>query len=397
MKKPFPADPEAEGAIVAARGFRAVGLGCGIKPQGLDLALLVGERAVPAAAVFTSSLAAAPPVQLSRRHLAQPYARAVLATSGCANAGTGAPGLQAAEQSVSAVAAQLGCAAEEVLVCSTGLIGPRLPVEKIVAALPQAVAGLDRGREAGRAAAAAICTTDSRSKQSLRRGGGFVVGGMAKGAGMICPDMATMLAFITTDAVVDPARLARSLHAAVAVSFNSLNVDACQSTNDTVMVLASGAAAVEPTEAEFTALLREVCCDLAFQIAADAEGTTRVVRLRLRGATDDAVARKIGKHVASSDLVRAALWGGDPNWGRILAALGTAGVPLDCQAVEIDYAGVPTCRAGAAVPFDDPALAAQVATGDFAIDIRVGTGPGCAEVLTADLTPDYVVFNGERS
>jgi len=397
MKKPFPADPEAEGAIVAARGFRAVGLGCGIKAAGRDLALLVAERAVPAAAVFTSSLAAAPPVQLSRRHLARPYARAVLATSGCANAGTGEAGLRAAEESVAAVAEQLGCGVDEVLVCSTGLIGPRLPVEKIVAALPQAVAALDAGREAGSAAAQAICTTDSRSKQALRRGRGFVIGGMAKGAGMICPDMATMLAFITTDAVVAPAVLARSLHAAVAVSFNSLNVDGCQSTNDTVMLLASGAAAVEPTEAELTALLTEVCRDLAFQIAADAEGTTRVVRLRLRGASDDAEARRIGKHVATSDLVRAALWGGDPNWGRILAAIGTAGVALELGAVDIDYAGVPTCRAGAAVAFDDPALAARVATGDFAIDITLGAGPGCAEVLTADLTPDYVRFNGERS
>lgn len=397
MKKPFPADPEAEGAIVAARGFRAVGLGCGIKAAGRDLALLVAERAVPAAAVFTSSLAAAPPVQLSRRHLAQPYARAVLATSGCANAGTGEAGLRAAEESVAAVAEQLGCGVDEVLVCSTGLIGPRLPVEKIVAALPQAVAALDAGREAGSAAAQAICTTDSRSKQALRRGRGFVIGGMAKGAGMICPDMATMLAFITTDAVVAPAVLARSLHAAVAVSFNSLNVDGCQSTNDTVMLLASGAAAVEPTEAELTALLTEVCRDLAFQIAADAEGTTRVVRLRLRGASDDAQARRIGKHVATSDLVRAALWGGDPNWGRILAAIGTAGVALELGAVDIDYAGVPTCRAGAAVAFDDAALAARVATGDFAIDITLGGGPGCAEVLTADLTPDYVRFNGERS
>lgn len=386
------------GAISAAGGFRVAGLGCGIKTEALDMALLVADQPASAAAVFTTSCMAAPPVELCRRHLeATPQARALIVTSGIANAGTGAAGLETAIGTAQAVAKRLDCAAREVLVCSTGVIGPQIPLDKIVAALPAAVQGLAATPEAGHDAATAIMTTDTVTKETLARDQGYVVGGMAKGAGMVRPHMATMLAFVTTDAMVEPRALTEHLRAAVDVSFNAINIDGCQSTNDTVIVLASGASGVEPDSAAFAGVLTTVCKDLARQIVEDAECATRVVTLRVEGAPDDTAARNIGKFVADSDLVKSSFYGADPNWGRILQALGVCGVPIDPAEVTIRYAGVDTCLAGVLASHDVRALVRELEKGDFTVDLVVGTGPGSAEVLTCDLTPEYVSFNGERS
>jgi glutamate N-acetyltransferase/amino-acid N-acetyltransferase len=389
---------EAAGAITRAQGFRAAGLACGIKQATPDLALVAADAAVPTAAVFTTSRAAAAPVQLCRRHLAQSdLCRAVIFNSGRANAATGKQGLDNAEEMVAAVAQQLDCPSEQVLVCSTGVIGLPLPMDKIRSGIEQAAAQLAATPEAGHDAANAILTTDTRAKEVVVHGEGYVIGGMAKGAAMVRPDMATMLALVTTDAVVAPDMLARALAAANARSINAINIDGCQSTNDTVIVLASGASKVQPAEAAFTEQLTGVCKDLARQIVGDAECATRVITLEVSGAPDDTAAREIGKFVADSDLVRSSFYGGDPNWGRIVQALGVCSVPVDPEEVIIRYAGVDTCRGGIAFPFDEAALVAELERGDFTVEIVVGAGPGSAQVLTADLTPEYVSFNGERS
>lgn len=391
------------GAVVAAQGFRAAAFACGIKRELLDLALVVAEQSVPAAAVFTTSRAAAAPVILCREHLAaSPRARAVILTSGCANAGTGQAGLDAARETARCVAEQLRCAPEDVLVCSTGVIGQPLPMPKIISGIKAAATTLERSGPAGHAAATAILTTDTRAKETLIEGQliegrGYVIGGMAKGAAMIRPNMATMLAVLTTDALVEPELLGRALQHATERSFNAINIDGCQSTNDTVIVLASGASRVKPDEAQFRESLTSACRELARQIVSDAECATRVIELRVSGAPDDAAAREIGKFVADSDLVRASFHGGDPNWGRILQALGVCRVPVDPRHVNIRYAGITTCREGAYTPFDEQAVLALLEQGDFVVEIEVGEGPGGASVLTADLSPEYVSFNAERS
>jgi glutamate N-acetyltransferase / amino-acid N-acetyltransferase len=385
-------------SVTAAAGFRAAGVAAGIKRNGRrDLALVDAGRPVPAAGVFTTNRAAAAPVRLSRTHLGDGTARAVVINSGCANAATGAEGDAAAVATADAVAAALGCRPIDVLVCSTGTIGTPLPLDAVVGGVAAAAASLAPGPVAGDAAAEAIMTTDSVVKEAVTRGGGIVVGGMAKGAGMIRPDMATMLAVITTDALVDAALVGRALRAAVDGSFHALNVDGCPSTNDTVLLLASGDSGILPDAAFLSAAVGEVCRDLARQIAADAEGATRVVTVAVSGAPDDAAARRIGRAAADSALVRAAFYGGDPNWGRIVGALGATDLPVDYGAVGVAFAGVTVAAAGVAAPFDEPALLARLETGDFTVAVTVGDGPGRAEVLTTDLTPDYVRFNGDRS
>jgi glutamate N-acetyltransferase/amino-acid N-acetyltransferase len=383
--------------VTAAGGFRAAGLAAGIKGDGaLDLALLAADRPVPVAAVFTTSLAAAPPVELDRHRVASGVARAVIVNSGCANAATGRAGLEDAVTMTAGVAAALGCADDDVLVCSTGVIGSRLPLDRITAAIPALVAGMGADAGAGLAAATAIMTTDSVPKQAVAHGDGWVVGGMAKGAGMLRPDMATMLAFLTTDAVVGSSTLAGALGEAVATTFNCLDVDGCQSTNDSTILMASGDSGITPDPAGFAAAVRQVCAALTRQLAADAEGASKVVTIEVRGAADDAAARRLGKAVADSALVRAAFHGADPNWGRVLGALGVAGVPLDQTRVDIGFAGHQVCRGGVASGFDDRVVSAAIA-GDFTMSIGVGEGPGLATIVTTDLTPDYVRFNSDRS
>jgi glutamate N-acetyltransferase / amino-acid N-acetyltransferase len=384
-------------SVVAARGFRAAGLACGIKPSAqLDLVLLAADQPVAAAGVFTTSLTAAPPVQVTREHVASGRARALVVNSGAANAGTGAGGVADARAMAAATADELGCDVTDVLVCSTGPIGGRLPMDRIVGAVPRLVTGLGNGDEHSSAAARGILTTDSVDKTAVVAGDGWVIGGMAKGAGMVRPDMATMLAFLTTDAVVDSRTLRDVLQAATDVTFNALNIDGCQSTNDTVILMASGASGVEPDPGEFVAAVEGTCRRLTAQMARDAEGATKVVTLEIGGAADDRSARRIGMAVADSSLVRASFYGADPNWGRILAALGACGEKVDPAAVGIAYDSTVVCSGGTSVAFDDDALSSRL-EGDFTVEIVVGDGDGRSLVTTTDLTPEYVVFNGERS
>lgn len=380
-------------SVTAAQGFVAGGAAAGIKADGsLDLALVDAGHSVPAAAVFTSNTAAAAPVQLSRRHIADGTARAVVLTSGCANAATGAEGMAAAERVAELVADHLGCDPTEVVVCSTGPIGTRLPTDRVAEGLSR----LKMSREGAADAARAIMTTDSRPKEAVARGQGYVVGGMAKGAGMIRPDMATMLAVITTDARLDSATLGRALRRAVDRSFNALDIDDCESTNDTVVLLASGMSGIRPDEEAFGTVLEKVCRDLARQMAEDAEGASRVVTIELSGASDDETALALARAIADSALVRSSFYGADPNWGRLLAAMGATRLPLDPSAVTIAYAGVVVAEGGVDAGAD-PDLVSEKLEDDFTVSIRVGDGPGRCELLTTDLTPDYVVFNGERS
>ncbi len=386
-------------SVTAAAGFIAAGVAAGIKPDGVpDLAVVACPGGAVAAAVFTTNRAAAAPVALSRRHLAAgPGVTAVVLNSGCANAATGPEGMEAAEAMAHAAATLLECPPEEILVCSTGPIGTPLPVDRVTEGIGSAVAVLAATEEGAVGAADAILTTDSRAKGTVQAGYAFVVGGMAKGAGMIRPDMATMLAVLTTDAIVEPDHLQQALMDAVDASFHALDVDGCPSTNDSVIVLASGASGVAPEVGELTDVLAAACLDLARQIAADAEGASRVVTLEVSGAADTATARALGRAVADSALVRASLYGGDPNWGRIVAALGATHLPYDPEAVAVSFAGVPVAGRGARLAYDDDALGATIATGDFTVGISVGDGPGSAAVLTCDLTPAYAVLNGERS
>lgn len=380
-------------SVTAALGFVAGGVAAGIKADGLlDLALVDAGRPVPAAAVFTSNTAAAAPVHVSRRHLADGSARAVVLSSGCANAATGIEGRAAAERTAEAVAAHLGCAATDVVVCSTGPIGSVVPVERVAEGLSR----LRLSTLGASEAAEAIMTTDSRSKQATVADAGFTVGGMAKGAGMIRPDMATMLAVITTDAIAGSPVLDEVLRRAVSRSFNALDIDGCESTNDTVVLLASGQSGVTPDLDDLAASIETVCRRLARQMAEDAEGASRVVTIELEGASDDETALILARAVADSVLVRASFYGADPNWGRVVAALGATRLAFDPATVSVAYEGVLVAKHGTDAGTDQDLLSEKL-TGDFSVAISVGSGTGSCSLLTTDLTPDYVVFNGERS
>jgi glutamate N-acetyltransferase/amino-acid N-acetyltransferase len=378
--------------VTAPAGFIAAGGFGQVKKEGLDLSLVIAEDGpVAAAGIFTRNTAAAAPVLLSRRRLRGGRAQAVVINSGCANAGTGESGIEDAERITNRLAALLTVDPEMVLMCSTGPIGSRLPVDSMLSALPGLVADATPG--GGERAAAAILTTDTRPKTVVVSGDGFLVGGMAKGAAMIRPDLATMLCFLTTDAQADPAALHEALAAATPTTFNSLNVDGCESTNDSVILLASGRGP-RVSQAGLTEAVEEACGRLAQQMAADAEGASRVVTLLISGANDDDGARRLGRSIADSSLVRSSFYGGDPNWGRILAVLGSNRV--DPGGVRISYAGVLVADRGVGRPFDDQELDKRL-TGDFMVEVEVGSGPGRARIITTDLTPEYVRFNGERS
>jgi len=382
-------------SVTAPLGFVAAGVHAGIKASGdPDLALVATVDGVPvaAAAVFTQNLACAAPVQLSRAHLAVSGGRAaaVVLNSGNANAATGGAGLAVAGEMCALVAAALGCAPEEVLVCSTGLIGIPLAAEPFRSGVPAAVAAL---RPAGGAEAArAIMTTDTVPKEATATAGGITAGGMAKGAAMLAPDMATMLAVVTIDAVVDAALLQRSLQAAVDVSFNRLTVDGCTSTNDTVIVLASGQAGVAE-EAVVAGLLREVTTSLASQMCGDAEGATKVVRVEVRGAASDQEAAAAARKVAQSQLVKCSWYGQDPYWGRILSELGSAGVRLDLGAVSIAYGDHVVSRGAVEVDHDRAAVTDHMAGRFLQVTCDLGVGDGTWWLLTNDLTHAYVDEN----
>ena len=386
-------------SVTAAKGFSASGVASGIKGGGVpDLCLVVADEPAAAAAVFTVNRAAAPPVDLSRKHLeAFDRLSAIVANSGCANAGTGAAGLAAAVAMARTTSDLISRPVEEVLVASTGPIGPALPVDVVVNGIATAYNSLDYSALAGSNAAEAILTTDQETKEVTVTGSGFTVGGMAKGSGMIRPDMATMLAFITTDAIVDQPDLRSTLMPAVDESFHALNIDGCASTNDTVAVLSSGASGTEPSRDSWQAALTEVCLELSKQMAADAEGARRVVTIEVAGTLDDAAARSAGRAIADSVLVRTSFFGGDPNWGRMLGALGASDVEFDPASFGVTYQGIAVARGGTAADYDHGALLQVLESGDLKIGVTVGSGPGRASVLTNDLTPDYVLFNGELS
>jgi glutamate N-acetyltransferase/amino-acid N-acetyltransferase len=385
-------------SIVAPKGFRANGVPCGIKASGdpdLSLVATADGRPVDAAAVFTQNLMTAAPVVTTRNHLMATGGRSagVVLNSGCANAATGAQGVADAEQMCALVAAELGCQPTEVLVCSTGLIGYTLPMDAIASGAAPLVAGLRSDPAGGIAAAEAIRTTDTRRKETLVRGPGFIVGGMAKGAAMLAPNMATMLAVLTTDAEVAPALLTRVLQAAVADSFNAMSVDGCTSTNDTVILLASGAAGPPADPDAFAGAVAEACLDLATQMVGDAEGHTKVVRLRVTGAVDDDQARAGARKVAESALVKCSWYGKDPYWGRIASELGSAGIAFDPDRLSVRYGDHLVAEGGVTVPADEAALAGYMDQEWIEVVADLGLGSGAARVLTNDLSHAYVDEN----
>jgi glutamate N-acetyltransferase/amino-acid N-acetyltransferase len=387
-------------SVTAAQGFVASGIACGIKPSGApDLALVATDdgRAVATAAVFTRNKATAAPVVVSRRHLEATgnRAAAVVLNSGNANAATGQVGLDLSERTCALAAEGLGCRAEEVLVCSTGLIGIPPPVAAIEAGVGPLVAAR-AGGDGGERAARAIMTTDTRPKQTVQRAAAVTVGGMAKGAAMLAPNMATMLAVLTTDAAVGPDALAASLRAAVDASFHTLTVDGCTSTNDTVIVIANGRAGA-PDPSEFDAALAKACLDLATQMAGDAEGATKVIRVRVTGAASDADAARAARQIAQSQLVKCSFYGEDPYWGRVVSELGTSGAAFELTRATVSYGGVAVARQGEACEHDSAAVRAHLAQREVDLHADLGLGNGAAAVLTNDLTPGYIDENMRTS
>ena len=402
--------------VTAAAGFGAAGVACGLKPSGApDLALVVGDPGTVAAGVFTTNQVVAAPVVWSRDRLAgSADARVVVLNSGNANACTGPAGEAAVLATVERAAAELGCRTEQVLVCSTGVIGVPLDAGRVADGVAKAAATLDRS--GGLAAAEAILTTDTKVKQAgVRVPGGATVGGMAKGAAMLAPALsiagaphATMLAVLTTDGVVEPEVLRAALAEGTATTFNRITVDGAQSTNDTVLLLASGASGARPDPGDLAEAVWAVCADLAGQLLADAEGGTKVVSVQVGGAGPAEHALAVARRVADSPLVKTAVYGGDPNWGRVLQAAGTAGVGFDPGAVRLEVAGGPGAAGiePAAGVLERVLLvdrgrptgadaAAAMACREIELRLHLG-GPGpWAEIRTSDLTPEYVRLNSE--
>lgn len=385
-------------SVTAASGFEAGGLASGIKPDGRpDLAIVTtaDRRPVPAAGVFTQNRATAAPVQVSREHLHSEHAAAVVLSSGNANAATGEQGRADARRMAALTGAGLGCDGTDVLVCSTGLIGYFMPMDALEAGIPRLTASLN-GADA---AAEAILTTDTVRKEAVATVAGTeaVVGGMAKGAAMLAPAMATMLAVITTDAALDPDPLRAALTRAVDETFNALCVDACTSTNDTVLVLANGASGVaigdDRSLGAFTDALTEVCGSLAEQMARDAEGATKFARITVRGARSVEEARKAARTVAASQLVQCSLNGEDPYWGRVLSELGVSGASFDPEQVEIAYNGIVACRAGIAASDDPGGLAATMKSAEIHIECDLRAGGGDATMIFTDLSHAYIDEN----
>jgi glutamate N-acetyltransferase/amino-acid N-acetyltransferase len=393
------------GGVTTPRSFRAAGTSAGIKANGgLDLALLVSDAPAQAAAVFTTNLAVAAPVVVSREHLARSggATRAIVVNSGCANACTGDEGLQAARDMAAETARLAGCAPEQVLVASTGVIGVALPMKKIRAGLPAAYAALGSDAGDGALAARAIMTTDPFPKESAAEigiGGLDVrIGGMAKGSGMIEPMMATMLGFVTTDAAVPKPLLDRALREAVDDSFNAITVDGECSTNDCVMLVAngvSGAVVDESSYPAFVAGLTAVCRELAIGIVRGGEGATKLVTVTVTGGASRADARKAAKAIANSLLVKTAIHGGDPNWGRLVAVAGRAGVGFDLSRAAVRIGSTVLFKDGR--PYDEaaPEAAAYLAGKELTIAVDLGAGAETSTVWTCDLSAEYVRINAE--
>ncbi|WP_028933398.1 bifunctional glutamate N-acetyltransferase/amino-acid acetyltransferase ArgJ [Pseudonocardia spinosispora] len=383
--------------VTGPLGFRAAGVAAGIKSSGaLDLALVVNDGPNhEAAGVFTRNKIQAAPVLWSRQVLTAGRLRAVVLNSGGANACTGPQGFQTTHAEAERVAEALGCGAAEVAVCSTGLIGTQLPRDKVldgIAAAAEALAGSD---EAGSSAAGAVLTTDTHAKQvDYLDSAGWRVGGFAKGAGMVAPAMATMLAVLTTDAVADRDDLDAALRAAVSLTFERLDIDGSTSTNDTVLVLASGASGVAATRAELTDALTEACTQLVDQLQSDAEGATKHVTIRVTGASTETDALAVARSVARDSLVKTAFFGSDPNWGRIAVAVGNADADIDPHGLEIVINGVTLCHKGEAV---GDRTAADLAGMDIEVGIDLHVGSAGASVRTTDLSHAYVDENSAYS
>jgi len=386
-------------SVTAPNGFRASGVIAGLKESGrADLGLLVADEGASAAGLFTTNSFPAAPVTVSQRHLLSGRARAVVVNSGQANAATGEAGIKDSVGTCAAVAEAVGGEPDGVLVCSTGVIGPRVKMAELTAALPGAVGEL--ADDGGSRFAQAILTTDTVSKEAVVQGDGFTVGGCAKGVGMIAPRLATMLAFLTTDAEVEPGILDAAMRRAVAPVFNGLTVDDCTSTNDTVLVLASGVSGVRceagsPELAALEAALAEAARDLVHQIQVDAEGATKALAVQVSGALDRVTAAGVARAVASSMLVKTALFGGDPNPGRILQAVGASGVPIIPEWVSIDLAGHRVVTGGVMVSFDEGACAEALKERDVAIEVDLGLGEEQATAFGCDLGYEYVRINAE--
>ncbi len=391
------------GGITAPAGYRAAGAACGLKPAGLDIALVVSDRLASAAGLFTTNLAVAAPVVVTKAQLtgSRGRARVIAVNSKCANACTGADGLADAEAMVAAAAAAVRCDPADVLIASTGVIGMKLDTAKVSAGLSEAARGLSR--DAHRAAAEAIMTTDVSPKEAAVRiatpGGPIAIGGMAKGAGMIEPNLATMLGFLTTDAAVDAATLEGLLRDAAAVSFNAISVDGEPSTNDTVLMLANGASGIaldETTTPAFVAGLEHVCTELAREIVRGGEGATKLATIRVEGAATDDDARRAARAIANSPLVKTALNGGDPNWGRLVAVAGRAGVAFDPDRTIVRIGGV-VLYDGVTIHADREAdAAAHLANDEVELAVDLGVGGACAATMwTCDFSADYVHINAD--
>ncbi|MDR2721461.1 MAG: bifunctional glutamate N-acetyltransferase/amino-acid acetyltransferase ArgJ [Coriobacteriaceae bacterium] len=415
LNPPTPYQAIEEGGVASARGFSAAGIYVGLKKKVgiLDLALILADEPCPSAAVFTKSVFSAPPVIVSRKHLdgvSYGHARALLMNSGNANASTGQQGMDYVNKNLKHAAELLGCQTKEVLMASTGVIGLQMPADLLEENLERLISVASR--EGGNAAATAIMTTDTHPKECAVsyishdpafEGQEFRVGGMAKGAGMMMPDMATLLAAITTDAPLSPSLAYRALKTAVDISFNKVSVDSDTSTNDTCFFMASGKAAKDNTNfeegstayLELLGALEVVCNNLARQIAADGEGATRLITVNVDGAHDALDADKAARSVANSPLVKTAIFGHDANWGRIAMALGKSGADFAQENVSINFLGLPVCHQGSPVDFDEEEMLRRFEAPEIVIDINLGAGTTSTTMWTCDLTHEYVTINGD--
>ena len=381
-------------SVTAPLGFRAAGITAGLKQSAeRDVAVVINDGpSRAAAAVFTSNRVQAAPVKWTRQVVSGGRVRAVVLNSGGANACTGPLGFQDTHATAERLAAAIGDSAGEIAVCSTGLIGERLPMDKLLPAVDAAVAEADRS--GGVHAADAIRTTDTVVKIAFRREDGFSIGGMAKGAGMIAPALATMLCVLTTDADLSPEELDAALRSATAVTFDRLDTDGCMSTNDTVLLLASGASGVQPDRKDFARTLTEVCADLARQLQLDAEGASKMITIEVVGAASEPDAVTVGRAVARSNLLKCAIAGADPNWGRVLSAVGTTDAVFDPDRLNVAINGVWVCRGGAA---GDERSKVDLKSRDVTITVDLSAGPSAAAILTTDLTEAYVHENSAYS
>jgi glutamate N-acetyltransferase/amino-acid N-acetyltransferase len=385
-------------SITAAEGFVAAGCHAGIKRRKFDMALIATDdgRPVPCAAVFTQNKFAAPPVELDRATLAANggKAAAIIVNSGNANAGTGKPGYKNAQLMAAATGEALQIANSHVMVCSTGIIGTPLPMEPILAATPRLAHKLSAA--GGHDAARGILTTDHQAKEVVIEGSSFTLGGMAKGCGMIAPNMATMLAFLTTDADVPRLVMQRALKAASDATFNTLNVDGATSTNDTAMLLASGRRGKADHD-EFVSAVLAACHELTMMMARDAEGMTRIAHLSVTGAQTSEEARIAAKNIVENNLVKCSWYGGDPYWGRLLAAAGSAGVDMNVARSRVAYGGVTVAAGGIGVQHDGQALAEHMMGDEVEIEVHLGAGHGQARMIGIDLGPGYIKENSKTS